>query len=731
MSGSPNRSRSNSPNPEHVYRRSTAKRSPSILVTDARNDSIRGVRAPFAGHNYKKQQQLLQNSNVNNLNLLQQQQQSHHQQQQHLLQQQQQQQLVQQQQQQQQQQYLLQKRLSSRSNKYTDISVDKLLSNSSDIPSGQSRLPPLLSRQSKGRLSSSSSRSSLNASSSRSEASHTNSLRKNIRSIPKLSQSLPSRTSKTSQKLVLIPEQQQQIHSYRHGSTSPPPMSIHQQSQQQYPNSSAISTHLQAQIQRSRAELMPKEAREHEFNRMTAYFMCDQFNLSGVSNFVKENHEVKPRLYDEVLYVPYSLPLLPGNDGYRIKSNNSAKLLPRKKFIENMITKSEQTDHLYEYYSGVETLEDANNYSMDPENENFDNNSPFDPSEPQFFAPPQLERGMSEESVSSSGTIKIGDSNSTKDNEPAGGKDSNGTDSIKNGEDQNKYNSINKGNMDSKNTNRQNSNESVHSSPDGQDSTHSQESEAESLRRTKPEKVPPSTELSKHHAEMFVFAYGVVVFWNFSEIHEKNILADLAFASDEPNPLLVNPIHEQDIETEEFHFEYDNQIHRPRIYNDMITLRSGDHLIKLTMSHAIAQSTKLCLFESRMVNILSSISKLPKKLALTGQLGLKRQQLLKKSGKLFKLRVDVNLSSSILDTPDFFWSLEPALHPLYTAVREYLEIDQRVQVLNDRCKVFLEFSDIVTDSMNEKNTNRITWMIIFIIFISLTVSVFEFILDVF
>lgn len=162
----------------------------------------------------------------------------------------------------------------------------------------------------------------------------------------------------------------------------------------------------------------------------------------------------------------------------------------------------------------------------------------------------------------------------------------------------------------------------------------------------------------------------------------------------------------------------------------MITLRSGDHLIKLTMSHAIAQLTKLCLFESRMVNNLQLISKLPKKLALTGRLGLKRQQLLKKSGKLFKLRVDVNLSSSILDTPDFFWSFEPALHPLYNGVREYLEIDQRVQVLNDRCKVFLEFLDIVSDSMNEKNTNRITWMIIVIIFMSLSVSVFEFILQI-
>ncbi|CAD1812038.1 unnamed protein product [Candida parapsilosis] len=610
-------SQSGSPLPE--LNRPTAKRSPSILVTDARSHQVKGARAPFAGHSFKKQQQRQQQQHQSPYSF----EQSQH-------------------------QNALSKRLAFR-NKYTDISVDKLLSNSSDIPSGQSRLPPKLGKgRSFDRNSSSSSPPPPPiVSPSNPET------RRNIRSIPKLSQSLPSRTSKTSQKLVLIPDEQ------RHNG-SPPPNSGNDERMTEPPDSLDI----QAQISRSRAELMPKEKRAREFSRMTAYFICEEFDLPAVAKFLRKNHEVKPRLYDEALYVPYTLPLLPGTDGLRVKSNNSIKLQAKNKHMEKMINKSEQTDHLYEYYSGVETPEDANNYSMDPELENFDNSSPFDPSEPQFFAPPLDSSRISDDGDS-------GDSNSDKSDE----------------------------------------------NPKKREVIHSSSSSS----------VHNSSDVSKHHAEMFVFAYGVVVFWNFSEVHEKNILADLAFADQE---LLINPIDEQDIETEEFHFEYDRDIHRPRIYNDMITLRSSDHLIKLTMSHAIAQSTKLGLFESRMVNILHSISKLPKKLALTGRLGLKRNQLLKKSGKLFKLRVDVNLSSSILDTPDFFWSFEPALHPLYNAVREYLEIDQRVQVLNDRCKVFLEFSDIVTDSMNEKNTNRITWMLIIIIFLSLFVSVFEFILEV-
>ena len=64
---------------------------------------------------------------------------------------------------------------------------------------------------------------------------------------------------------------------------------------------------------------------------------------------------MKPRLYDEALYVPYALPLLPGSDGVRVKSNNTAKLLAKNKYMETMINKNEQKTHLYEYYSGVET----------------------------------------------------------------------------------------------------------------------------------------------------------------------------------------------------------------------------------------------------------------------------------------------------------------------------------------------------------------------------------------
>jgi uncharacterized Rmd1/YagE family protein len=47
------------------------------------------------------------------------------------------------------------------------------------------------------------------------------------------------------------------------------------------------------------------------------------------------------------------------------------------------------------------------------------------------------------------------------------------------------------------------------------------------------------------------------------------------------------------------------------------------------------------------------------------------------------MRQNVNLSSNVLDVPELFWS-EASLKGLYDAVREYLEIDERVKALNER-----------------------------------------------
>ena len=84
---------------------------------------------------------------------------------------------------------------------------------------------------------------------------------------------------------------------------------------------------------------------------------------------------------------------------------------------------------------------------------------------------------------------------------------------------------------------------------------------------------------------------------------------------------------------------------------------------------------------------------------------------MKLTGRLFRLRLDVNLVSNVLDVPELFWS-EASLRNLYDAVREYMEIGQRVSVLNEKLAVASDLLDLIHSHLNGNAMERITWIII-------------------
>lgn len=60
-----------------------------------------------------------------------------------------------------------------------------------------------------------------------------------------------------------------------------------------------------------------------------------------------------------------------------------------------------------------------------------------------------------------------------------------------------------------------------------------------------------------------------------------------------------------------------------------------------------------------------------------------------RAGKVFIQKSAVNLLSTVLDTPEFFWSAPDTMQALYKRVCEYVELDDRVEVLNNRFSVCL------------------------------------------
>ncbi|CAG8763430.1 5741_t:CDS:2, partial [Acaulospora morrowiae] len=126
--------------------------------------------------------------------------------------------------------------------------------------------------------------------------------------------------------------------------------------------------------------------------------------------------------------------------------------------------------------------------------------------------------------------------------------------------------------------------------------------------------------------EIFYFEYGVVVIWGMKEEEEKSLLRDLVAFEEEK-------LAASDVETEEFHYHYAAS-YQPRIYNDVITLKnSGNYMVKLTISHAIAQSVKMTLFEELIEDTIEATKHIPQTMADTGKVLMSRTAITKKIGQ--------------------------------------------------------------------------------------------------
>jgi len=374
---------------------------------------------------------------------------------------------------------------------------------------------------------------------------------------------MPPRSTKTSEKLVLLPEAvEEEDEKGEFGAND---------DDKGPPRDDETHRRSGKEMSKSYAERLPKHRRtEKELPRVTAFCTAQAYKLQSTATFVRQRHGARAKLYDDCLYCAYHLPLLPGTDGYRLLSSPPMVSAKGGTLLDEAIERSEQRN----YRGDFDEEEEEHSVRGDPV-----------PDEPALY----------------------------EDGQP---------------DDRSRVNGVRR------------------------DSTGEY-----STRSVSPTGNTVPTDAYRF-AEMFVFSYGVVVFWNFTERQEKDALADFTFATmvDEKNHIIsplsltTNPLDEEDFETEEFHFEYNNELSRPRIYNDMITLRSGDHMIKLAISHAIAQSTKLGFFEETMAAQMEAAKDVPARLAKTGELGMTRTDVIKLLGGLFKSRVDVNLCEYCLHT---------------------------------------------------------------------------------
>ncbi|KAI0945521.1 hypothetical protein AcW1_001723 [Taiwanofungus camphoratus] len=143
-------------------------------------------------------------------------------------------------------------------------------------------------------------------------------------------------------------------------------------------------------------------------------------------------------------------------------------------------------------------------------------------------------------------------------------------------------------------------------------------------------------------AEIFMFKYGTIVIWGMTEAQEKRFLSSI-------KRFEVEKLVPQDVEMEDLNYYYANY---SRIYNDVITLRKGSsYMTKLSLSHALAQSVKISLFEELISSTIEETKEIPEIISETGKIGMPHKDIMRKIGELFLLRTNINSVGSVLDSP--------------------------------------------------------------------------------
>lgn len=210
----------------------------------------------------------------------------------------------------------------------------------------------------------------------------------------------------------------------------------------------------------------------------------------------------------------------------------------------------------------------------------------------------------------------------------------------------------------------------------------------------------PGEEIS----DVFYFPYGSVVCWNMAKDRAMKFVM-------EARPYENLPTEE--IETDEFTYIYDGG---PKITEDEIILPNRDILTKLAISFGLAQSVKLGTFELAIQKTFNHMQYLPDDLAKQGKISLSRREIRRKMGELFIERNSINMHFNVLDAPEFFWEY-PELEPLYSMTSNYLDLEKRGQVLNQRLGVIHELFEMLGTELNHQHSSRLEWTIIGLIVI--------------
>jgi uncharacterized Rmd1/YagE family protein len=242
-------------------------------------------------------------------------------------------------------------------------------------------------------------------------------------------------------------------------------------------------------------------------------------------------------------------------------------------------------------------------------------------------------------------------------------------------------------------------------------------------------------------SDIFILPYGCIVFWNLRRDEELSFLDLLRpFASQllkvrESDSLTLalleraagarlntSPTSNASASSSDLFKAAPPLAPSRKVSEEVVTLETEQPAEKLAVSCGLAQSVKLSVLESQLDECVSEIRHIPDEMSRTGKVRCSAREVSQLTGKLFLFRSEVNLYSDILDgQPTWFWDNED-FAPQYEAVAEYLDLQNRVDVYNQRLDIVGELVDNLNDRLNHSQSAKLEWIIIWLITVEIVMG---------
>ncbi|KAM3086408.1 hypothetical protein ACMFMF_000358 [Clarireedia jacksonii] len=227
-----------------------------------------------------------------------------------------------------------------------------------------------------------------------------------------------------------------------------------------------------------------------------------------------------------------------------------------------------------------------------------------------------------------------------------------------------------------------------------------------------------------NNGDIFVFPSGSLVAWSLPE----DVVIGLATKT--LLPAAVDS-HVGTVELEDLECEEDPSRDSSSVKGDIIVLGKKDSqgedsarsrvdttLAKIAFSSGLARSTKLAVLETMLSKYFESTKAIPTLLSRGSRLPFNRQFMLQKTGELLDLRARLNHYSELTDSlPDLFWDSrhELGLEAYYDQVGKALDVGVRIKTLNQKMDYAQEIATILRETMSEKHSIHLEWIIIVLI----------------